>query len=467
MVDHVVRRSPFSSLSQSVLGWTTLGLVLFVAVFHGGNAPVYWTLLGFAVMALFVLQVALTAIRGGHWANRRLTIPAILYLGAVAWCLAQTLPGLPADWAHPLWALAPEGAGTVSATPVAGMHGVLRLVTYAMVFWIAVQASMNARRSLAFLKAFAFYSTALALFGLYAVLVGENVVLGEQATPSVSATFVNRNSYALYAAFGLFANVAVYLDMVRSSEEPASRRSALRSVLERFFSGAWVFLFGALMCLSALLLSTSRAGVASGLVGLAVLVLLLQRKRGGSGVVWLSLAVVVGAFLTVLSENVLARFASGAGELRFVVYPEIVAHLGDRLMQGHGLAAFQDTFRPLVPFEAAGAEWSRAHNSYLENLWEMGLPAALAFYGALLIVAVVILRGAVVRQRNRVFPVVACAALVAGGLHSLVDFSLQMPATAALFAFLLGIGWAHAWPRGVGSLAERRREDTEDDALPA
>jgi O-antigen ligase len=464
MVDHVVRRSPLSSLGQSVLGWTTLALVLVAAVFHGGNAPVYWTLLGFAVMALFVLQVALSAIRGGHWANGRLTFPALLYLGAVAWCLAQTLPGLPADWAHPLWALAPEGAGTVSATPVAGMHGVLRLVTYAMVFWIAVQASMNAGRSFAFLKAFALFSTALALFGLHAVLTGQNIVLGEQATPSVSATFVNRNSYALYAALGLFANVAVYLDMVRSTEEPVSRRNALRGVLERFFSGAWVFLFGALMGLSALLLSTSRAGVASGLVGLAVLVILLQRKRGGSGVVWLSLAVVLGAFLTVLSENVLQRFASGAGDLRFVIYPEIVARLGERLMPGHGLGAFQDTFRPLVPFEAAGAEWSRAHNTYLENLWEMGLPAALAYYGALAVVFVVILRGAVLRQRNRVFPVVACAAIVAGGLHSLVDFSLQMPATAALFAFLLGVGWAHAWPRGSGSVAPGRHPDRAEDA---
>jgi O-antigen ligase len=102
-----------------------------------------------------------------------------------------------------------------------------------------------------------------------------------------------------------------------------------------------------------------------------------------------------------------------------------------------------------VPLEVASAEWVRAHSSYLENLWEMGLPAALAFYAALTWVAVVILRGAVTRQRNRVFSVVALACIVAGALHSLVDFSLQMPATAAMFAFLLGVGWAHAWPSSV------------------
>jgi lipoprotein signal peptidase len=76
-----------------------------------------------------------------------------------------------------------------------------------------------------------------------------------------------------------------------------------------------------------------------------------------------------------------------------------------------------------------------------------GCARALAFYGALTWVTAVIFRGAVKRRRNRVFSVVAFACIVAGALHSLVDFSLQMPATTAMFAFILGVGWAHAWPR--------------------
>jgi hypothetical protein len=337
---------------------------------------------------------------------------------------------------------------TISATPIAGAHGVFRLAAYAMVFWIAVQASINAKRALWFLKAFAIFSTLMGLFGLHAVLSGENLVLGEQATQSVSATFINRNSYALYATFGLLANLGVYLYMIRSRDVVlVSRQAAMRGLIERFFSGAWVFLFGSVVCVSALLLTASRAGIASGLLATLVLVALLQRNSAGSRAIWVSATVLLGAFVTVLSENVLARFSgTGAGELRFVIYREMQAHLGDRLMLGHGLSAFQDTFRPHVPFEAASAEWSMAHSSYLENLWEMGLPAALAFYAALVWVAVVILRGAMTRKRNRIYSVVAFACLIAGGLHSLVDFSLQMPATSAMFAFLLGIGWAHAWP---------------------
>lgn len=458
-VEHAVWRTILSSLAQAAIGWMTLALVLFVAIFYGGNAPSYWTLMGFVVVVLFAMQIALTMIRGGHRANGRLLVPAVLYLAALSWGLVQTLPGLPEAWAHPFWALAPDAVPTISATPIAGAHGVFRLAAYAMVFWIAVQASINSQRTLWFLKVFATFSALMALFGLHAVISNNNLVLGEQATGHVSATFINRNSYALYAAFGLLANLGVYIDMVRSRDVvPTSAKSALRGFVERFFSGAWVFLFGAVVCVSALLLTASRAGIASGLLATVVLVVLLQRNSAGSRAIWVSVAVLLGAFITFLSENVLTRFAgTGVGEMRFVIYREMQAHLGDRLMLGHGIGAFQDSFRQHVPFEAASAEWSLAHSSYLENLWEMGLPAALAFYAALVWVAVVIVRGAITRKRNRIYSVVALSCLVAGGLHSLVDFSLQMPATSAMFAFLLGIGWAHAWP----SIAVRNIQSTD------
>lgn len=448
MVDHAVRRSPIASFSQAILGWTTLVLTLAFVLLYGGNSAAYWTLFGFAIIALFVLQCGLTALRGGHRSNARLLGPALLYLAVLIWALLQTWPGMPATWAHPFWDLVPEAPATISATPVSGAHGVLRLATYAMIFWIAIQAAMNAKRAWQFLACFGLFSTALALFGLYAALSGNNPILLDDATSNVSASFVNRNSYATYAAMGLATNLGLYLDLVRSTETPTSSRgSALRAVLERFFSVAWIFLFGAVICLSALLLTASRAGVASGLVAAIIVFVMLRRESSGSKTVWLLAALILGAFITVLSENVLSRVMGAEGGARFVVYPLIIEHLGDRFWLGHGFGAFQDTFRPLAPLEIASAEWDFAHSSYLENLWEMGVPAAILFYGSLFWVAAIILRGALKRRRNRVYPVIATACIAAGALHSLVDFSLQMPATTAAFAFILGLGWAHAWSR--------------------
>jgi hypothetical protein len=275
-------------------------------LFYGGNSPAYWTLFGFAIIALFILQCGLTMARGGHWTNARLAVPALLYLSVLAWGLLQTWPAMPSAWAHPFWELVPDADATISATPVSGGHGVLRLATYAMIFWIALQASMNAKRAWRFLAGFGLFSTALAFFGLYAALSGTNPILLEDASSNVSASFINRNSYALYAAMGLVTNLGLYLDLVRSGSVPSgSQRGALRVFLERFFSVAWIFLFGAVICLSALLLTASRAGVASGLVAAAVVFVMLRRDNGGSRLVWLLAAILLGAFLTVLSENVL------------------------------------------------------------------------------------------------------------------------------------------------------------------
>jgi O-antigen ligase len=87
-----------------------------------------------------------------------------------------------------------------------------------------------------------------------------------------------------------------------------------------------------------------------------------------------------------------------------------------------------------------------AHNSYLENVFELGVIGALPFYLALIWIGVVVTRGVLARRRNRAFACAAFACLVGAGFHAVFDFSLQMPATAALFAALLALGWSQSFP---------------------
>jgi hypothetical protein len=70
---------------------------------------------------------------------------------------------------------------------------------------------------------------------------------------------------------------------------------------------------------------------------------------------------------------------------------------------------------------------------------ELGWPAAAALYAGLGLLVLRCLQG-----RSTVYPAVlaSCSALVA--VHSLVDFSLEMPANAATFALLLGLGCAQS-----------------------
>ena len=245
--------------------------------------------------------------------NARLLAPAILYLSALAWGLLQTWPALPSSWSHPFWALVPGAEATVSATPVSGGHGVLRLASYAMIFWIAIQASMNAKRAQRFLGLFrAVVDGAGAFRALRRSFRQQTRSLLDQASSNVSASFINRNSYATLRSHGPGHEPR---PLPSTSCGPVKRRAGRAAAP---CAGSWnassrwrgSFSLGAILCLSALLLTASRAGVASGLAAAIILFVMMRRDSGSSTIVWLLAAVLLGAFLTVLSENVLTPGAA-------------------------------------------------------------------------------------------------------------------------------------------------------------
>ena len=88
----------------------------------------------------------------------------------------------------------------------------------------------------------------------------------------------------------------------------------------------------------------------------------------------------------------------------------------------------------------------KAHNTYIEHLVELGIPATAALYLGPVLLFGYCVRGLFARQRNQVFGLAAAGATVLVALHSLVDFSLQIPAVAVTFAAVLAIGVAQSAP---------------------
>ncbi|WP_424934470.1 O-antigen ligase family protein [Amaricoccus macauensis] len=423
-----------------------------------------------AIALLFLLQLALDLTGPLPETTRKLWAPALLFAVAAVWAITQIWPETIPAVAHPVWDLVPGGTPTISADPGQGRHFIMRLLCYGMAFWIAHRATADARRSLIFLRTFAIFSTALALYGLYALVTGHNPILGvEQAYPTLSASFVNRNSYATYAAFGALANLGLYLSA--SSRETGvtgeTMRQIVRNGLEQFFSGTWLYAVGMVVCIGAVALTQSRAGAMSGLLGLGALMLAWRgQKRSGN----LALVIGISALLVYVgwtsTTGLGARLMTSPTEdLRFVIYPELVSGIAERPWLGNGLGAFPDAFRANVPLEAARGEWVMAHNTYLENLYELGLPAGLALFASLGLVVWRIRKGTVERRRNRVFTCVVFGCIVTAAFHSLLDFSLQMPASAALFAFLLGMGWSQSF--ASSRRGRVRRSESRVPAEPA
>ncbi|WP_118137367.1 O-antigen ligase [Oceanicella sp. SM1341] len=464
--------------AQAVITWTAVAITLGAALALAGNRPVTWMFLGLAAGLLFLAQLVLDLLRPPGPAARAVWLPGLLYLGVLAWGWVQTMPAPLPGWAHPLWAetealVGVRGIDSISADPLAGRQYLLRLASYGALFWIGLRGLADRERAATFLRVFALFSGLLAAYGLAALVLGVNPILGvENTSPVVTASFVGRNAYASYAGLGLIANLAVYLELTGGDAPPADNRlQALRRFMERFFGGAWVFVLGALLCGAAVALSQSRMGAAAALIGVVVFLLATRGRRGPAdaealaegapsaapaspaGTAWpmlITVAVVLVFLVTTSISGLMDRVMFTSDEDgRFTVYPRIVAGILDRPLLGHGLGGFEDTFRAYLPFRSAFGDWREGHDSYLENAYELGLPAAAALYAALGLVLWRLWRGTRIRRRDRLFPAVALAAMAATGVHTVFDFPLQMPATAGLFALLLGMGWAQSHSRAA------------------
>jgi len=264
---------------------------------------------------------------------------------------------------------------------------------------------------------------------------------------------VNKNSYATYAGLGLqTCLVLLWQHLKRQKPLDLSRQSRQAAILERIATRDVFYFLPVVIVLGALLFTGSRAGISFSLVGCCVLLFALAANRRWSWKRWLP--VVLGGTVLLLGLNLFGD----AGFLDRLDRDQLKTDLPDRLAGyrialraiagnpwlGFGLGAFENAFRlyrdPTLPL------WfQHAHNDYLEAALELGIPAALMLFTAIALLVSCCVTGVWRRRRQEIFPALAVSATATVALHSLVDFSLQMPAIAATYAALLGLGVAQSW----------------------
>jgi O-antigen ligase len=130
---------------------------------------------------------------------------------------------------------------------------------------------------------------------------------------------------------------------------------------------------------------------------------------------------------------------------RLAVYRLTLRSIFDVPLWGYGYGTFAAVF-PMYRDRSLGVDgtWGQAHDTYLEVLQGLGL-----VFGPMLIACVALLvlrciKGARRRRENAIVPQVAASAACLVGVHSLVDFSLQIQAVALTFVALLGAGVAQS-----------------------
>ncbi|HYN38666.1 MAG TPA: O-antigen ligase family protein, partial [Rhodospirillales bacterium] len=322
--------------------------------------------------------------------------------------------------------------------------------------WIALQYCRRAARARQVLLAVTYAGLAYALYGLIVYLSASETLLIFRKPAyfgDLSSTFVDRNAYATYAGLGLLCATGLILVLITqgiNSGGDASPRQRLLRLIDVAFRRGGLLIAAWLALLVALVLTHSRGGLLSTTAGLLVLLLASASSRTVGrrivmGFVGLCVAGLAGVLL-LGGEAMLMRMLQGALVLeeRPLIYARTMEAIGDADSFGTGLGTFEEAFRFYRTSDIIGT-YSMAHSTYLENVLELGLPAALALFAVLAAFLIACALGVRRRRRDTVYPCVGLAATVLVGVHSAIDFSLQIPAVAATYMLIMGAACAQCW----------------------
>lgn len=397
---------------------------------------------------------------GAHPVALRRVWPAAAALAATGlWGVAQMSSWVPLTYQNPIWGMAREAlelnvSGSISVNRDATALALLRLVTAACVFWLALQLGRFAWRAMLIVQAVAVIGFAYALYGLVAFFAFPKTILWFDKVhylDAVTSTFINRNSYATYAAIGLIASVGAALSAFAAGANRGGGRQAVRLMASLTGpAGGWLAV-GAIIAL-ALVLTGSRGGITAGFLGLgvaAVLSVMLRRNRRSTAAVAAVLALLMVLGIALTFGELLATRLSAQGfraDDRLAVYATVMMSIWDQPLLGFGYGTFEHVFPmyrdaridPIV-------KWDKAHNTYLEVFQGLGIPVAILFIAGVGSLIWRTFRGALGRRRNVTIPIVASAASVAVLVHGLVDFSLQIQGVTLTWLALLGVGVAQSW----------------------
>jgi O-Antigen ligase len=446
-----------SAIVEQVLLWAFIAGLAWCPFWLGSNVLLAWGVNAVLFPGLVIVYELSLLIRGECHpvAIKHIRVPTALFAAVVIWTLIQNATWTPAWLHHPIWQMAAEALdkpidGSISVNRELTSLALLRLITAAAVFWIAMQLSRDVLRANFLLWSVAVVGCAYAAYGLFAFALtrGHGVV---------TSTFINPNSFVAYAGIGLITICGLILRLYRREFAAigGSPRFRIATFIEVTGRKGAALLGGASVILVALLMSGSRGGIVSTALGLLVLgaLTLKPRKRQFAEqrqaiIAFIAFgALLVAAAFLAFGDVVVGKITQQGfrDESRVAVYTIAMRSIIGAPVLGYGYGTFADVF-PMFRDQSVGTSgmWQMAHDTYLEVFQGLGL-----LFGSMLVASVVLLvlrcvRGAMTRQQNEMMPCVAAGVAFLLGVHALVDFGLQMQAVAITFMAVLGAGVAQS-----------------------
>jgi O-antigen ligase len=466
-------RSSTSRLND-MTGRAVLFVLLLAPIPLGSNRPFFWALWA------FVLGVVLFAYGFVLYRNAlRLRLPfsiitgvSILFALVAIWMGVQVLPignvlPLPQIQSTTGYSFSFR---SISLTPGDSLLALLRWLSYGVLFFLALQASVRKQRARRLTWFILLFVTAQAAYALVAMLyLADQVLLVEktQYLGEATGTFINRNSLATYLGFGAVLALLFALPDSRPEETvsiPTKRRRGRKRTFDLGLSSDNVIaMIALLVLLSAIMATGSRMGLFATFCGLAT-ASLLRLTTWKSRLLALAVLMTGGiAFLSVYGAGTLERMITVErdSDSRLTLYSDTLDMIADRPLLGFGAQSFEYAFT-LYDTDPGNSAFTfdKAHSTYLTHWSELGI-----VFGSLPILIVVLIGFRLLHSRfgQGLRDTEICAALgviVLAAVHSIVDFSLEIEAVTFLFVTILAIGVATAHESGQ----KQARKSSEREA---
>ncbi len=429
--------------------WASMAALLLAPIPLGSARPLAWA--GWGVyfgIALTIYAILMQRSRQPFRVGLAdIKLPAALFGALLLWLVIQILPigSIFGGFAVPGRLGIVAQASTLSIDPASTILMLVRQCSYAALFFLMMQIAAHPARRETALTVLLFACLAYALLGIVALNTGDWILgLSKWAYEgSATGTFVNRNSYATYLAFGsviaaskLARHVA---DRLERHYDDGPIQHSTSSIL--LYSLAFVFL------LTVIVATQSRMGFAAALAG-SLIAIVATAARSSRALPIIVGATVLGTLATILALSLFGqalfdRFGTveRSALVRTDLYQQVLALIGLRPLTGYGGGTFELAY-PLVHELPVDLDllWDKAHNTYL-TLWsELGLVGGTL---PLLIIAVLIWRTATAPRGSTAdwrFRCMSFGIVTVAAVHSLADFSLEIQANALLFVALLALG---------------------------
>jgi O-antigen ligase len=408
-----------------------------------------------------LLGVALLAAPSTVNAHQRIAVWLIL-LVAAAWCLvvaiqyapldSQLRPGPGWDEAGRLLTVNPKIAA-YGQIPIAAVVPPLALVL-AMLVGLAFASEPNFTPTVFGCVANA--GIVYAAYGIFAELTNPNMLLWRQKTAYidfVTGTFVNHNTAATF--FGSIAIIwyARFLREIRRRFDLVRWRD-VRYVIRKLSNLESTQIRYALVffvLLATTFMTRSRAGSLLTLVALCIVTWLYFNQALRTISRGMVAAIVLSAFAALAIALAGGRLASeietrGLYDVaRADAWTSEFKIVRDYPWLGTGLGTFPSVFSSYrTPEGGVWGIFDHAHSTPIELLAEMGIPFGMLVFCLWTALLAFLLRGSLRRAGGRQHVIAGTAIFTLGTLHSVVDFSLQIPGFAIVFGVLVGASLGQA-----------------------